>query len=447
MQTLRQFLAVRFPSLRGNSNRRRLLVNAASLYAVQACTYLLPIVTIPYLGRVLGPSGWGAVLFAQAIGTLIAMGVEYGFDFSATREVARFSGEKTRLQELITGVLTAKVALALIGIGVALLVRPLTLRVAPSQALFWSSTLWGVGQGINMLWYFQGLQRMAWAGGLDIAGKVIATVSIFILVHRPEDGWKVMMAQAIGCAVSHAVTVGMAAYEVGFCRPSFSLAWNALRLGWSMFIFRASMSIVSSANGLILGFFASPAAVGLFGSADKFRQLAFQALWPINQTLFPHQSQKVKDNPKQGLLLVRRSVLSLGGLSTIFGLALTFGAPLLVQLVLGRAFLPAVPVLRVFGLLIPLQALCAVVSAQWMLPLGLDRQVSLVVITAGALNAIAGIFLSMKAGALGMAIAVTIAQLYTVFALEFTLRRKGLSPWSRAGATAAPTEPIEAVRL
>jgi PST family polysaccharide transporter len=138
---------------------------------------------------VLGPGGWGAVLFSQAIGSLIAMGVEYGFDLSATREVARCSDDKNRLRELVTGVTTAKVFLALLGVSLAVLARPYTLRVAPSPALFWSSTLWGVGQGINMLWYFQGLQRMAWAGGLDISGKIVATISIFVLVHRPEDGW------------------------------------------------------------------------------------------------------------------------------------------------------------------------------------------------------------------------------------------------------------------
>ncbi len=377
------------------------------------------------------------MLFSQAIGTLIAMTVEYGFDFSATREVARFSDDKNRLRELVTGVLGAKIALATLGVAIAVLTRPYTLRVAPSPALFWASTWWGVGQGINMLWYFQGQQRMSWAGGLDITGKVIATISIFVLVHRPEDGWKVMLAQALGCAVSHAITVGMAYYEVGFCRPSIGLLWNSLRLGWPMFLFRASMSLSSSANGLILGIFASPSAVGLFGSADKFRQIAFQALWPINQTLFPHQSEKVKDDPLKGLRIVRGSLLSFGGLSIFFGLMLAFGAPIIVRLVLGSAFLPAVPIVRVFGLLIPIQMLCTVISAQWMLPLGFDRQVSFVVLTAGLLNAVAGIFLSIRSGALGMAIAVTIAQLYTVFALDFVLRRKGLHPFSRLKSTVA----------
>jgi PST family polysaccharide transporter len=74
--------------------RSRILVNVIALYGVQGCTYLLPVITFPYLARVLHPDGWGAVLFAQAIGAIVAIAVEYGFDFSATRETARYEADK-----------------------------------------------------------------------------------------------------------------------------------------------------------------------------------------------------------------------------------------------------------------------------------------------------------------------------------------------------------------
>jgi polysaccharide transporter, PST family len=419
------FFSIMQPS---ESVSRRLLLNALSLYLVQGCTYLLPLITFPYLARVLGPKGWGTVLFSQAIGAAIAAVVEYGFEFSATREVARFSHQKQRLQELVAGVLGAKAVLATLGLIVVILARPYTFRVAASPALFWASLFWGVAQGINMLWYFQGLQRMAWAGGLDIAGKVVATVCIFAFVRQPEDGWKMMMAQALGCGVSHAITVGIASYEVGFCWPRPRLVMEALRLSWSMFLFRASMGLFSSANGLVLGFLASPIAVGWYGAADKFRQIALQAQWPINQTLFPHQAHKVKQNALNGIRTVTRSLVILGGLSAVFAVVLILCAPLLVNVVLGPAFLPAVPVLRVLAFMVPLQTLCTVISAQWMLPLGFESDCSFVVVTAGILNLTLGGLLSWKLGALGMATAACFAQLYSLLALHVLSRRKGLSP-------------------
>ncbi len=387
--------------------------------------------TFPYLSRVLKPAGWGAVMFAQAIGMIVIVFVEYGFDLSATRETARYAGDKKKLRELIAGVLGAKFLLALFAVAAAVLARPFTLRVAPSPVLFWASTLWGVGQGINMLWYFQGLQRMSWAGGLDITGRTIATFSIFILVHKPEDGWKVMAAQALGSIIAHAITVWTAYREVGFCWPRFAYIWEALRLGWPMFLFRASQTLLTSANGLILGFFASTTAVGLYGGADKIRQVAGQALWPINQTLFPHQSQKVKDDPAAGVKLVRKSLLYLGGLSLIVSLLLFALAPLIVRIVLGTAYLPAVPALRVFSLMIPLSAVATVLCFQWLLPLGFDKEFNIVILTTGILNVCLGIVLVSKMGVLGMATAVTVAEVYALTGFDTALRLKGLSPFQR----------------
>src|ERR1700719_1330634 len=69
--------------------RNSFVHNVIALYGVQACTYALPLLTFPYLAHVLGPSGWGVVVFAQAIGDVIACVVEYGFDISGARETSR----------------------------------------------------------------------------------------------------------------------------------------------------------------------------------------------------------------------------------------------------------------------------------------------------------------------------------------------------------------------
>jgi polysaccharide transporter, PST family len=154
--------------------------------------------------------------------------VEYGFDISASRETSRQRNDPQRLSALISGVLGAKSLLAIGCVLGALFSRRFTHHIAPSLAMFWASTVWGVCQGINMLWFFQGLERMRLASALEVSGKVLATLSIFLLVHKLVDGWKVMAAQCIGCVVAHRVTVVLAYREVGFRWPTPSSVWNAL---------------------------------------------------------------------------------------------------------------------------------------------------------------------------------------------------------------------------
>lgn len=410
--------------------RHGLVQNVLALYGVQACTYLLPVLTFPYLARVLGPAGWGSVVFAQAIGSVIAIFVEYGFDISASRETSRHRKEPNRLAELISGVLGAKVLLAALCVCGAIFSRRFTHHIAPSDALFWASTGWGVCQGINMLWFFQGLERMRLASALEIGGKVIATLSIFLLVRKPDDGWKVMAAQCVGCIVAHGVTVVLAYREVGFAWPTPRSVFDSLRLGWSMFLFRAAQGISGSINGLVLGSVASMAALGEYAGAERITRVFQQGLWPINQALYPRLSKQMQEDRHQAMKMVRFSLVFLGGLGLMLGLLLFFAAPLLVHFVLGAAFQNSIPALRVFSLWIPLIAITTVLTFQLLLPNQLDGPFNVVIMTAGLVGIGGALLLAPRFQAVGIAWSAVASQSYTLLAFLVILGRARLNPFA-----------------
>ena len=419
--------------------RIELVQNVVALYGVQICTYALPLITFPYLARVLGPSGWGSVVFAQAIGSVIAIFVEYGFDLSASRETSRHRNEPGRLSELISGVLGAKSILATLCVCGAIFSRRFTHHVAPSLLLFWASTIWGVCQGINMLWYFQGLERMRLASALEVGGKVIATASIFLLVRHPDDGWKVMAAQCVGCVVAHGVTIVLAYREVGFTWPTLSSVRQALRLGWSMFLFRAAQGLAGSLNGLVLGSVASLAALGQYAGAERIARVFQQGLWPVNQALYPRLTKQMEENRHGAMKMVRFSLFLLGGLGLLFGAMLFLGAPLFVHVVLGSAFKGSVAALRVFSLWIPLVALCTVLTFQLLLPNQLDYQFNAVIFTAALLSFGSALMLAPTLHAVGIAWSAVGAQLYTLVAFSIVLVRAGLNPFALSARAPAPT--------
>src|SRR5271169_2073299 len=65
--------------------RNDLVHNTAALYGVQLCRKAIPLLTMPYLARVLGPAGWGSVAFVSSLGEFIVLIIEFGFNLSATR--------------------------------------------------------------------------------------------------------------------------------------------------------------------------------------------------------------------------------------------------------------------------------------------------------------------------------------------------------------------------
>src|SRR4029077_4445024 len=112
------------------------------------------------------------------------------------------------------------------------------------------------------------------------------------------------------------------------------------------------------------------------------------------------------------------------------------GAPFLVRVVLGPGFDSAVVVLRILALLPPLIAISNVLGIQWMLALGLDRLVNVIVISACVLNVGLALILVPRYQQVGMAAAVVASEALVAFGLYAVLRMKNLDPLVIAGSSA-----------
>src|ERR1051326_2269228 len=91
--------------------RHPVVQNALALYSVQFAEYALPLITVPYLARVLQPAGWGMVVYAQNFSVWLVLVLEYGFSFSATREIARHRDDPKKQADVAAGVIGANALL------------------------------------------------------------------------------------------------------------------------------------------------------------------------------------------------------------------------------------------------------------------------------------------------------------------------------------------------
>jgi PST family polysaccharide transporter len=410
--------------------RHKLVQNALSLYGVQIATYVIPLITIPYLARVLGVAGWGLVAIAQGFGSYVGILGEYGFGLSATREVARHREDREKLAFTLAGVLGAKLMLVAVSFPLALVAGRWVPVFRDHPALLWSGMFWALAQGFSVMWYFQGLERMRLVATLDISAKVLATVGVFFLVRRPEDGWRVLVLQGCGFLISAAVSLFLVYREVSFRMPSWAGSWEALRMGWSMFLFRSSVSLYTAGNAFILGIFVSPEFVGYYAGAEKISRAVLGILNPISQTLYPRLSHLVSHSQFRAARLARISIGVMGGAGLAMGAVVFALAPVIVRMVLGAHFTPAVPVLRVLALLVPLVAIGTVLGIQWMLPLGMDSAFNKIILLAGVINLSLALVLAPAYTDMGMAWAVVIAETFVSATMYLLLRARKLDPLS-----------------
>ena len=90
---------------------RQVLNNVAFLSGLQAITFLLPVIVIPYLFRMIGPEKFGLISFAQAFTVYFMILTDYAFNISATKEVSLFQDNKEMVRGIFSAVMTAKALL------------------------------------------------------------------------------------------------------------------------------------------------------------------------------------------------------------------------------------------------------------------------------------------------------------------------------------------------
>jgi PST family polysaccharide transporter len=409
-----------------------LVRNALGLYALQASAWLVPLATIFFLARRLGPYHWGSLVFMQAFATYVIFLVSYGFNYSATREVARHRDDSDHLARLLAGVMGAKLLLALLALLIVMPASVLVPAIARNHVLLWPAMLWAVTWSFSASWYFQGQERMTIAAACETAARLLALAGILVLVRSGADTWRVLAIQGALFLAAVALEMAIAYREVGFRMPGLRLAWEALRLGWNTFLLTGALSFYTIGNGFILGLFAPAASVGYFVGAERISKNFATLLSPITQAVFPRTSHLASFARHEAARLARTSLFLMGSVACAMAAVVFLTAPLLVRLVLGPGFEHAVPVLRVLALLPPLVVVTNVLAVQWMLALGLDRSVNVVMLAASLLNISLAIALVPPYREMGMAVAVVASEALVTGGLYAVLRIKHLDPLALA---------------
>jgi polysaccharide transporter, PST family len=392
--------------------RNDLVHNAAALYGVQFCRKMFPLLTMPYLARVLGPSGWGSVAFVSSLGEFIVLIIEFGFNLSATRQIAQAKDARDECGKTIAGVLGAQAVLASASIMAAWLASQFIPLLRDNPKLLWAGVFYGVFQGMNPLWFFQGLERLKLLAALEIFGKTVGMIGVFLVVKAPEDAWEALLLQGIPPFLCAVIGFGLAYTQFPFVLPTRRLVKGALVSSWRLFVLRSGESLYSAGNAFTLGLFAPAASVGYFSIAEKISKAVFGLLNPIREALYPRLSRLAHGSEVEAARLARIGavVMITGGFG--LGILLYVFAPFLIRTMTGAEFRPAVTVLRIFALLPPLLSITNSVGFQWLLPHGLDSVVNRIIVTAGLLNIAMAFAVAKRYQHVGMAVCVLIAECY-----------------------------------
>jgi len=402
--------------------------NAASLYLIQFANYIVPLIMVPYLVRVLGPTGYGAVAFAQGVINYLTLFVEYGFDLSAIRRISVLREDKWAVNRIAVHVWAAKGLLSLLGLAVLALLVGFVPKLREVSVLL--LTLYGLvlGNALFPTWLFQGMERMVAISVINLGMKIAVLVGVLLLVKEPQDAllYAALMGGGWVLAGLTGVVVAFRMFGLRMMRLSAQGVWEVLKEGWVLFLSKASVSLYTVGNAFILGMLTNYTVVGYFSAAEKIVKSILGLLGPIAQAVYPRFSKLAAESTAMALLWGRKTLLLMGGAGFLLTAVVFASAPVIANILLGPQFEPSIAVIRILSPIIFLIALSNVLGIQIMLPFGKDREFTLILFTAGALNVLLAILFATRWQAVGMAMAVLLSELFVTSTMLVFLHRNNI---------------------
>jgi PST family polysaccharide transporter len=411
------------------SNYKQLVSNFISLSTVQIAEYILPLITVPYLVRVLGPEKFGLIAFSQAFIQYFVLVTDYGFNYSATREISIHREDRKRMSEIFCTVMAIKTAF-MISSFIILCILILTISKFSSESVIYLFTFGtAIGNVVFPIWLFQGIERMKTIAIASIVSKFFFTVSVFIFIRAQADYVYVPLLNSLGIILSGIISlwVVVAKLRLSITFPSVTMIKHELKEGWNVFLSTVAINLYTTSNTVILGLFSNNTIVGYYSAGDRLVKASLGLLIPLSQTIYPYVSKLASESKEIALSFIK-NIIKLTGLVTLFISAVLFlAAPQISNVVLGIQFKESIPVIRIFALLPFLVSMSNIFGIQVMLNFGLKKAFTKILVFSGVVNILMSLILVRSYLHIGIAISVLLTEAIVTCSMLIVLHQNGLS--------------------
>lgn len=389
----------------------------------QILTVLAPLITVPYVSRVLGPEQVGMYSYTYAIAYYFVLFATLGMAQYGVRLIAETRNDRVARSKCFWSAWAAQLCVSIPVAAVYLIYSLISPVGGRTVALLWG--LWVMAAVLDISWLFFGMEEFKLPTIRNFITKAAGIVLILTLCKTENDLWAYILGTSLAFFANSILLMPYIHKYVDFIAPS----WDEIRRHFApnlhLFAPVIAVSLYMQFNKLLLGQFSGLEQVGYFEYSDKIVRLPLTLITALCSVMLPHMTRKLAAGDRKG-------ALRLLGESYWFILALavgiTFGiasiSPELVPVYLGTGYDPcklAIPT-EVFAL--PFISGSNILGMQYLLPSHADKQYSRSVWTGAVVNIICCVAFLGSYGALGAAVATVVAEASVFFYQCWSVRRE-----------------------
>jgi len=293
-------------------NKKIVIENYIALLFLNGASFLLPLIVLPYLVITLKSEKYGLVMIAQSLAVFFTIIIDFGFNISATREVAVLKKDKEKLSKYFWNVFFIKLCLIMVSFLILFFMVSFFDKFKLTPHVYMYSFGMVVGQAIFPSWFFQGIEKMKMITTINVLAKVIFTVSIFFFISSPNDYLFVPILNGLGFIISGLLGFFLSLKYVYIYSPKVKEMIIITKESSSLFISNFAVSLYTSSNTLVLGFLAGDTIAGVYTSMEKLVVATKSIYIPLYQAIFPYLSPKPIDKIYNIINRLKMPILILG---------------------------------------------------------------------------------------------------------------------------------------
>ncbi|MDO4695367.1 oligosaccharide flippase family protein [Porphyromonas sp.] len=357
-------------------NNKLFLSNLSYIGIFQILILILPLISYPYLIRIVGADLYGRVAYAQAAVVFAIILVNFGLNIMATKEVSINRDNPIVLDRIVTKVYIIKTCFFILSSLIYAVAIFYFETFAANKLLFLLSFGYCLPEWLLPIWYFQGIEKMKYMTLVDSIAKVFFTILIFFVISIPEHYIRIPIVQTIGTLIGASVGFALLFGKEGrrFVRTKLSEIKDFTKEAIPFFLSRVSAVTISQLSTLFVGKYLGYVEVAWLDLARKVVNILMIPSVSINSALYPRIAHSKSRS------LVRKALYFQGGLGLIIYGGLFIATPLIVSLLGGSEMLPAMDTVRFYSLLIILYHFNYYIGTPVMIPMGLAKEFNLSVI-------------------------------------------------------------------
>lgn len=271
------------------SNNKQLIGNFSYITLLEVFLLLAPLITYPYLVRVLGIDNYGLIITAQVLASYASKIIDFGSNRVCAKHVSINRASKAKLSEIVSSVLVVRTVLWLICFAIYMAVVLVVPNYKSYIVLFLCSYFLTLNEVLFPQYFFQGMERMKYISIINIIVKLLFILLVFVLVKNESDMSIVPLMYAIGYALAGIFSMHIITSRMGLKLYIPSIEEMRIYVKDSLPIFATDMicTIKDKLSYFIIGAYCGMGEVVIYDLGLKINGLLIKPTQIVSTVLFP----------------------------------------------------------------------------------------------------------------------------------------------------------------